>query len=67
MIHINKFIDKIKFFESRNSKDFIIPLSDAKDLHMDITKLLLALQETNDNKIKDMSTNLDDAIDGGGW
>jgi hypothetical protein len=45
MIHINRFIDKIKFFESKNSKDFIIPLQDAKDLHADITKLLIALRE----------------------
>ncbi len=36
MIHINNFIDKIKFFESKNSKDFIIPLSEAKNLHADM-------------------------------
>jgi len=44
MIHINNFIDKIKFFESKNSKDVIIPMREAKDLHGDITKLLLAIQ-----------------------
>lgn len=56
MIHINNFIDKIKFFESRNSKDFIIPLSEAKNIHADITKLLLVLQETRNN------TNTNDNI-----
>jgi len=45
MIHINNFIDKIKFFESKNSKDFVMPLRDAKNLHSDITKLLLVLQQ----------------------
>jgi hypothetical protein len=48
MIHINKFIDKIQFFESKNSENFIIPLSDAKKLHTDITKLLLVLQKFNE-------------------
>jgi len=40
-LHINRFIDSIKAHESRNAKDFMIPMRDAKDLHADITKLLL--------------------------
>ena len=54
MIHINNLVDKIKFFESKNSKNFIIPLSEAKNLHADITKLLLVLQQlqsSSTNKI----------------
>jgi hypothetical protein len=66
MIHINNFIDKIKFFESRNTKDFIIPLSEAKNLHGDITKLLLVLQESNDH-LPNISNNNDDEITGGNW
>ncbi len=66
MIHINNFIDKIKFFESKNSKDFIIPLSEAKNLHMDITKLLLAIQDTT--KSHNPTESHDDiSVDGGGW
>jgi len=45
MIHINNFIDKIKALESQNSKNFNMSMREAKDLHADITKLLLALQE----------------------
>lgn len=45
MIHINRFIDRIKSLESRKAKDFVMSMQDAKDLHGDITKLLLALQE----------------------
>ena len=45
MIHITNFIDKIKFFEAKNSKDFVMSLRDAKNLHSDITKLLLVLQQ----------------------
>lgn len=43
-LHINRFIDNIKAAESRAQKDFIMPMREAKDLHADITKLLLALE-----------------------
>lgn len=42
-LHINRFIDNIKAAESRAQKDFIMTMREAKDLHADITKLLLAL------------------------
>ena len=44
MIHINKFIDKIKMLESKQSKNLMMSMREAKDLHGDITKLLLVLQ-----------------------
>jgi len=43
-LHINRFVDSIKAHESRNQRDFTMSLRDAKDLHSDITKLLLTLQ-----------------------
>ena len=43
-LHINRFIDRIKSADSRSQRDFTMSMSDAKDLHADITKLLLALQ-----------------------
>ena len=43
-LHINKFIDRIKANESRGQRDFIMTMTEAKDLHGDITKLLLSLQ-----------------------
>jgi hypothetical protein len=50
MIHINNFVDKIKALESQNSKQFSMTLREAKDLHADITKLLLALQVLQEKK-----------------
>ena len=44
MIFINKFIDKIKMLETKRAKNFTISMREAKDLHGDITKLLLVLQ-----------------------
>ena len=43
MLHINRFIDNLKAHESRGQRDFSMPMRDAKDLHADITKLLLQI------------------------
>lgn len=42
-LHINRFIDSVKAHEARGQRDFSMSMRDAKDLHADITKLLLAL------------------------
>ena len=44
-LHIHRFVDLIKAAESRNQRDLQISLRDAKDLHADITKLLLTLED----------------------
>lgn len=67
MIHINNFVDKIKFFEARNSKDFIISLSEAKNLHADITKLLLALHEQMDLPTHSTQDKTNTTISGEDW
>lgn len=43
-LHINRFIDRIKSFESRGQQNFSMTMAEARDLHADITKLLLSLQ-----------------------
>lgn len=44
MIHIQKFVDRVQGYEARGQKDFIMPLKDAKDLHADITRLLITIE-----------------------
>ena len=51
-IHLNKFVDRVRGFESRGAKDFIMSLKDAQDLHADITRLLLELRELRDQTAK---------------
>jgi len=51
-LHINRFIDNLKAHEARGQKDFTMAMRDAKDLHADITKLLLALQQTQESAAK---------------
>jgi hypothetical protein len=47
-LHINRFIDSVKAHEARGTQQFMMPLRDAKDLHADITKLLLVVNELRD-------------------
>ena len=65
-IHINRFIDSVKAHEARGLKDFQMSLRDAKDLHGDITKLLLIvenlrLQQTSKEEVIEVQ------IDGGSF
>ena len=48
-IHISKFVDRIKASEARQQRDVVLTVAEARDLHADITKLLLALQESVQN------------------
>lgn len=50
MIHIQKFIERIQGFEARGQRDFIMSMKEAKDLHADITKLLLAMETLRTSK-----------------
>jgi hypothetical protein len=43
-IHLQKFVDRVRGFEARGAKDFTMSISEAKDLHADITRLLIDLQ-----------------------
>ena len=43
-VHLQKFVDRVRGHEARGARDFVMSMSDAKDLHADITRLLLSLQ-----------------------
>ena len=57
-IHLQKFVDRVRGNEARGARDFVMTMTEAKDLHADITRLLLQLQnlqeqttQTNDNQV----------------
>lgn len=58
-LHISRFIDNIKAHESRGSRDFVMSMRDAKDLHADITKLLLSLQSAQDQRYSESTTTIE--------
>jgi len=50
MMHINRFMDRIAVAESKQNKDLVIPMPDARGLRDDIARLLLDLHELSRNK-----------------
>ena len=55
-IHLQKFVDRVRGFEARGAREFTMSMQDAKDMHADITRLLLDLQnfrESAANKPQD--------------
>jgi hypothetical protein len=43
-IHLQKFVDRVRGHEARGARDFVMSMTDAKDLHADITRLLLDME-----------------------
>lgn len=65
-LHINRFIDRIKANESRGQRDFVMTMAEAKDLHADITKLLLHIQTLSEQQSTDSNkTVLQVEVQGG--
>lgn len=56
-LHINRFIDRVKAADARQQRDFYMSMSDARDLHADITKLLLALQILHEQSVAPGANN----------
>jgi hypothetical protein len=54
-LHIHRFVDSIKAHEARGQKDFTMSMRDAKDLHADITKLLVTLEQMREQSTRGMS------------
>ena len=48
-IHLQKFVDRVRGFEARGAKEFTMSIQDAKDLHADITRMLIDLQTLREN------------------
>ena len=53
MIHIKNFINKMSIMESKQSKDVVLPMTDARGLRDDISRLLTDLHEmTKEEAVK---------------
>jgi hypothetical protein len=44
MLHLQKFIERMRGHEARGSRDFTMPMADAKGMAADLTQLLLELK-----------------------
>ena len=52
MIHIKRFIDKISAMESKQNKDVVIPMQEARGLRDELAKLLADLYQKNSEQKK---------------
>lgn len=50
MMHINRFMDKMTVADSKQNKDLVLPMTDARGLRDDIARLLSDLYELSKNK-----------------
>jgi hypothetical protein len=51
-LHLQKFIDRVRGHEARGSRDFVMTMADAKNMHADITRLLLELHDLREQASK---------------
>jgi hypothetical protein len=45
-LHINRFLDRLRAAESKGQRDLVMSMSEARDLHSDITRILAKLEKT---------------------
>ena len=65
-LHLQKFIDRVRGHEARGSKDFVMTLAEAKDMHADITRLLLELHDLREQANKPVAEEVITVQIGGG-
>ena len=53
MMHIDRFMNKMTVADSKQNKDLVLPMTDARGLRDDIIQLLSDLYELSKNKNQD--------------
>ncbi len=51
-MHLQRFVDRVRGAEARGLRDFTMSMTDAKDLHADITRLLIELETLRTQSVK---------------
>lgn len=50
LLHINKFVDRVKNMEARALRELTMSRAEAQDLHADITRLLVIVQDLHEQR-----------------
>lgn len=66
-LHINRFVDKIKAAESRRQRDITLTMAEARDLHADITRLLLVVEDARQKLENSSVQTVSVEVDGGSF
>lgn len=67
MIHIKKFIDRVSMIESKQGKDIVIPISDARGLRDELAKILADNFSFNSEKKNEPEPTIKIDIKGGSF
>ena len=68
MLHLQKFVERMRGYDARGGKDFVMPMSDAKGMAADITQLLLELRVYQEQAIAGKQDEvIQIKVDGGGF
>ena len=65
-IHLQKFVDRVRGQEARGARDLIMTMNEARDLHADITRLLIQLQNLQEQTVKTNNNEVIQIEIGGG-
>ena len=66
MIHLQRFIDRVQGTEARGLKDVSIPLSDAKAMAAELTRILLDMQTLRERAVQNTQEEvIEVSVDGG--
>ena len=67
-IHLQRFVERLQGFEARGARDFIMPITDAKGMHADLTRLLLELTDLKEAAVATQDDNVISVkMDGGSF
>lgn len=64
LLHINKFVERVKNMEARAMRELIMSRAEAQDLHADITRLLVIVQDLHEQR-QSAPTGTSIEVDGG--
>jgi hypothetical protein len=64
-MHIHRFVDRVRGHEARGARDFVMTMNEARDLHADITRLLISLQTLQEQATKPNTEVVQVEIGGG--
>ena len=67
MLHINRFLDRLQQCESRRQRDIVLTVAEARDLHADITKLLLAIEDLRERQNTTTTEITEIQVEGGSF
>lgn len=67
MLHINRFLDRLQQCESRRQRDIVLTVAEARDLHTDITKLLLAIEDLRERQSTATTEITEIRVEGGSF